>query len=82
MYRAIIQQRETLSSNLTSTKDIIEHEAAKVASTSADSAPLASQIADSDSDLTAVSDVSAKRRRPGRPRRNRLPSSRRMQRTC
>ena len=33
---------------------IIEREAAKVASTSADTAPLASQIAGSDSDLTAV----------------------------
>ena len=71
-----------MSSNLASTEDVIEHEAAKVASTSADSARLASQIAASDSDLTAVSAVSAKRRRPGRPRRNRLPSSRRMQRTC
>ena len=29
MYRATIQQHETLSSNLASTKDIIEHEAAK-----------------------------------------------------
>ena len=59
MYRAIIQQRETLSSNLASTKDIIERETAKVASTSADVAPLTSQIAASDSDVTAVSVVSA-----------------------
>ena len=39
VYRATIQQRETLSSNLASTEDVIEHEAAKVASSSADSAP-------------------------------------------
>ena len=53
-----------MSSNLASTEDVIEHEAAKVASSSADSTPLASQTAASDSDLTAVSAVSAKRRRP------------------
>ena len=57
-----MQQHETLSSNFASTKAAVEDGDAKVASASADSVPLASQIAASDSDLTAVSAVSAEQK--------------------
>ena len=52
-----MQQHETLNSDFASTETDIEYGVAKVASTSADSVPLAGQIAASDSDLTAVSAV-------------------------
>ena len=81
LQRVTIHLHETLSSNIASMKATIEDEAAKVASTSANIASLASQIVSSESDLTEASAVRAKRRRPGRPRRKRLLSSRRMQRT-
>ena len=59
LHRATIQQHETLSSDFASMKTVVEHGVAKVASTSPDSVPLASQTAASGSDLTAVSAVSA-----------------------
>ena len=62
MHRATIQQHETLSSNFVSSKADIEYRVAKVASASADSVPLASQTAASDSDLTAVNAVSAEQK--------------------
>ena len=62
VHRATIQQHETLSSDFASMKTVVEHGVAKVARTSADSVLLASQIAASDSDLTAVNAVSAEQK--------------------
>ena len=59
LQRVTIHQHETMSSNIASVKDAVEDVAAKIASTSADTAPLAGQIASSDSGLTAASAMRA-----------------------
>ena len=59
LQRVTIHQHETMSSNIASVKDAVEDVAAKIASTSADTAPLAGQNASSDSGLTAASAMRA-----------------------
>ena len=60
METAPTASHETLSSNLATTKAAIEDDDAKVANISTDVASLASQMASSDSDLTAASAVRAR----------------------